>query len=257
MNLVIFSNTDYFYLWPIIEENIIKLNQLNPIFVCNKTDLKKPIGFIKYIEYDDKLCYSERWTKNILSNIYEEYILIVHDVNIIVNCDDKYIYKIIQIMIEQYIDRCSLNVFNGIDIIENYGVKLCELNTAVGNTITPYDVCPAIWRTKSFKKLFENFPNETYRNSELNKNLQTFCKDNLRCFGLQKTSNEIKYCLGRPYYEEFKILHITIKNELTFPIETYMDMKEEFLYLFEKYKLGEKIKINNSYNFILENFRKI
>ena len=257
MSLIIFSHSDYSYLWPIIEECIQKIPQLTPIFVCNKTDINKPNGFTKYIEYDDKLCYSQRWTKDILPYIDEKYILVVHDVQLIVNCDINFIHKIIQIMVENRIDRCSLNVFNGKHIVENYNIKLCHLNSAYGNTLTPYDVCPAIWKTDSFKKLFNTFPNETYKISELNEELQIFCRNNLRCFGLQKTNEKIYYCLGRPYFECFKIVFITIKNELVFPVEVYMDMKNEFLYFLEKYKLTEKIKINHNCSFIVNNFKPI
>ena len=101
MSLIIFSHSDYSYLWPIIEECIQKIPQLTPIFVCNKTDINKPNGFTKYIEYDDKLCYSQRWTKDILPYIDEKYILVVHDVQLIVNCDINFIHKIIKIMVGQ------------------------------------------------------------------------------------------------------------------------------------------------------------
>ena len=258
MSLVIFSHTDYSYLWPIIEECMQPLlSALNPIFVCNKTEMSKPTGFVKYIEYDQTRCYAQRWTRDVLPHIDSKYILVVHDVSIIVNCGTEQIRKIFQLMMENNIDRCSLNVFNGNDIIENYGIKLCNLNSARGNTFTPYDVCPAIWKTESFKLLFESFPNETYRTSELNQSLQSFCSKNFKCFGLQKTSERIYYCLGRPYLIFFKILHITIQGEITFPPKVYMDMQSEFLYFFKKYKLSEKIKINNNYQFVLNNFKHI
>jgi len=256
MNLIIFSHSDYSYLWPIIEECIQKLQELNPIFVCNKTDISKPNGFIKYIEYDGTLCYSKRWTKDILPQIGEKYILVAHDVHIIVNCDNNFINKITTIMHENNIDRCSLNAFDGKNVIENYNIKLCHLNSAHGNTFTPYDVCPAIWKTDSLNNLFNAFPNETYKTSELNKGLQMFCRNNLSCFGLQKTNEKIYYCLGRPYLQQFKILFITIGGELMFPVDVYMDMKEEFLYFLEKYSLSKKTKKNN-YHFILNNFKPI
>ena len=257
MSLVIFSHTDYSYLWPIIEECMQPLSALNPIFVCNKTEMRKPTGFVKYIEYDETTSYAKRWTNNVLPHIDSKYILVVHDVSIIVNCVTEPIYKIFQLMLENNIDRCSLNVFNGNNVIEKYGIKLCNLNSARGNTLTPYDVCPAIWKTASFKLLLESFPDETYKTSELNESLQSFCTKKFNCFGLQKTSEKIYYCSGRPYLIFFKILHLTIKGELTFPPEVYMDMQTNFAYFFEKYKLSEKIKINNNYQFVLNNFRCI
>ena len=258
MSLIIFSHSDYYFLWPVIEECIHKLRELNPIFACNKTEMKKPTGFTKYIEYTEAHCYAERWIKDILPNIDVQHILVVHDVQLIVKCDVSHIHEIMKLMKENNIDRCSLNVFNGNDTVENNLVKLCNLKSSYGKTITPYDVCPAIWKKESIEKIFRTFPNETYRTSELNELLQTFCRNNLKCFGLHNNSSQkTYYCLGRPYHEYFKILHITIKNEITFPSDVYMDMKPEFLYYFEKYKLSETIKINNNYKFILEHFKPL
>ncbi len=256
MSLLIFSHTDYSLLWPIIEESIekCKIQNLNKIFCCNETKIIKPKGFEKYIEYDKNLCYAKRWTDNILPFVESEFILILHDVQVIINFNEKFITNIIEIMNKNNIDRCSLNVFNGIDLIEKNNETLCNLNSASGKTFTPYDVSPSIWKKNSFKTLFETFPEETYRTSELNDFLQTFCKDNFKCFGLQKNYKKIYYCLNRPHLDDFKILYITIKNEITFPLEVYMDAKDDFLYYSNKYNLLEKININNSYKCILDSF---
>lgn len=256
MSLVIFSNSEYSFLWPVIQESISKIN-LKKIFVCDVNNLDKPKGFDKYIYYNINDYYAKRWTNDILPNIESNYIILVHDVQIIVNIDEEFILKNLQIMSDFSIDRCSLNVFNGSSIIEKYGVSLCNLNNANGNTLTPYDVCPAIWNKNSLNILFDTFPNETYRTSELNENLQVFCKNNFKCFGQQKTCNKIIYCLGRPYLNEFKILHITIKNELLEPLDVYMDMKNDFLYYLNKYELNKYIKTNKNYSFILNNFKQI
>lgn len=251
MSLLIFSNSEYFFLWPIIEETVSQI-KVHKIFVCNETELDKPKGFDKYIYYDAKHCYAERWTNDILPNIVSEYILVVHDVHIIVGFDEDFFFKNLQIMHEHSIDRYSMNVFNGNDTIRKNDITLCYLNTAIGNTFTPYDVCPALWKTQSFKLLFENFPQETYRTSELNKNLQNFCRARFKCVGIQKTSsNNIYYCLGRPYLKYFKILHITLKKEILHPPEIYMDMKEDFIYYANKYQLNKFVSINDSSSYIL------
>lgn len=256
MSLIIFSNSEYSFIWPIIEESISKLN-LKKVFVCDINELEKPKGFDKYITYDMNNCYAKRWTIDIIPNIDTNYILVVHDVQIIVNMDEEFILKNLQLMSEHSIDRCSLNVFNGVNIIENYNIKLCDLNSSQGNTMVPYDVCPAIWNKNSLNILFEKFPNETYRTSELNESLQNFCRNNFKCYGQQKTSDKIFYCLGRPYLNNFKILHITIKKEILNPIVVYMDMKEEFIYYSNKYKLYDFVQTNSNYGFILKNFKEI
>jgi hypothetical protein len=258
MSLLIFSHSDYYYLWNIIEDYIADLQELNPIFICNSnSNLEKPKGFKKYIEYNDNLCYAQRWI-NILKNenILTEYILVVHDVNIIADCYVNKIKQLFNICNENNIDRCSLNVFNGTSII-NSDIPLCKLESHIKRkTYVPYDLCPAIWKKSEFLNLWLNFPNETYQKSELNNNLQMYC-NKLKCYGLQKTNNKIYYCIGRPYYDFFKILHITIKGELLNPVEVYMDLLPYFIKITNKYNLTNKIKINNSYGFILINLTYI
>ena len=255
INLIIFSHSDYSYLWSIIENYVLNLKELNPIFVSNSNhNLEKPSGFVTYIEYDENHCYSQRWI-NILKQINSDYILVVHDVNIILNCNIEHINIILDTVIKNNIDRLSLNVFDGNDTITDDLIPLCNLNNIKkANTYTPYDVCSAIWKKESFLNLWHLFPNETYRNSENNSELQSYCRNYFKCYGLQKTNDKILYCLGRPYYNFFKILHITIQSEITFPPEVYMDSMNEFFEIFEKYKLKEKIKINYNYKSILNNF---
>lgn len=257
ISLLIFSHSDYSYLWPIIEEKIIELFELNPIFISNSNNtIEKPKGFKKYIEYDDKLCYAKRWV-NILKDIYSKYILVVHDVQIILNCHVKKINNLLIMLDSNNIERCSLNVFNGVECITNNNIQICNLNNVVhGNTFTPYDVCPAIWNVSSFYSLWNTFPNETYHGSELNNHLQNYCKK-IKCYGMQKTEEKIYYCIGRPYYNFFKILFITIKRELLSPREVYMDMKDDLNQIVEKYNLNNQIKNNPNYTFVLQNFKPI
>ena len=253
MSLVIFSNSEYIFLWKVIEESISKI-KFKKVFVCDLNNLEKPKGFDQYIYYDINNCYAKRWTNDILPNINSKYILVVHDVQIIINMEVQFILDNLNVMSEYSIDRCSLMVFNGNDIIHKEKISLCNLNNATGNTMIPYDNCPAIWNKDSLNLLFKTFPDETYRTSELNESLQRFCRENLKCFGQQKTNNNILYCLGRPYLNSFKILFITIKKELLAPIDVYMDTKDDFIYYLNKYNLNKYIKTNTGYSFLLKNF---
>jgi hypothetical protein len=255
MNLLVFSHSDYNYLWDIIEETIQPLSELNPIFISNATSFEKPKGFTKYIEYDENDCYAKRWL-NILPQINEDTILIVHDVQIIIECDINKIHKIMDCMKENNIDRCSLNVFHSPDQITiDDDIQLCNLNSPdiQSKTFIPFDQSPAIWKRQSFFELWKTFPEETYRHSELNNEIQNYCKEKLNIYGLNNNNKKIYYCLGRPYHKLFKILFITIAGEITYPIDVYMDMKDDFIRLFKKYKLEEKnIPINHNYGFILQ-----
>jgi len=255
-NLIVFSHSDYKHLWNIIEDSVIKLKDLNPIFISNKNNIyDKPNGFIKYIDYDDNQCYAKRWTNDIIPNLSSSYILVVHDTQLIVECNVNKMKELIQIIKTNEVDRCSLNVFKGSDILQDSissDIQLCNLNkNVIGNTFTPFDVCPAIWKVQSYLNLWKTFNNETYRNSELNTDLQNYCKS-LKCYGFQKTNDKLYYCQGRPFKYFFKILFITIKGEIPFPKEIFMDMIPEFDEIYKKYYNDLKnIKINNSYKFIL------
>ena len=245
MNLIIFSHSDYSYLWEPIEEIVSNLGELNPIFVCNINNITKPRGFHKYIEYDEKLCYSQRWL-HILPQIESKHIIVVHDVCLIVSCNTDKIKSIIRTIDENEIDRCSLNVFYGTNVI-NSEIPLCKLEQPIkANTYIPFDLCPAIWNRESFIKLWTKFPNENYRQSEQNPQLQNYCKT-LKCYGLQKTENKLHFCIGRPYYDFFKILHITIQGLLLYPFEVYMDAYPEFVAIENKYNLTSKINVNMWY----------
>lgn len=255
LTVLIFSHSDYSYLWPIIEETIAPLGRLTPIFLSNKTALEKPKGFERYLEYDDRDCYAVRWL-SVLPQITSKYILVVHDVNIIVNCVVDKLLSLTTLIDNNSIDRCSMNVFKSNQYIETEdGIRICNLITPglESKTYVPFDVMSAIWNRDSFYKLWKTFPSETYRGSEQNQTLQGFCRQNFKCFGIQLNETEtINICIGRPYYNMFKILHITIQGEIMFPVDVYNDTKGEFLYFFEKYKLGDKIKINNTYEWLIQ-----
>lgn len=253
ISLLIFSNSEYSYLWPIIEESIQPLTDLNPIFISDNTSKPKPEGFTQYIEYNSEDCYAKRWT-NILPKIETDYIIVVHDVCIILNCISDTIKDAVELLEMNNIDRLSLNIFSSNNqIVGKNQLAICDLNAAdiKAKTFVPFDNCPSIWKTSSYVKLWNLFGNETYRNCEMNPHLQGYCRNALKCFGLQETNDKIYYCLNRPYYNFFKILHITIQGEITYPVEVYGDMKDDFINIFEKHSLKNKIKINNSYGNLL------
>jgi hypothetical protein len=216
-----------------------------------------PSGFSQYIEYDSTKCYAQRWL-DILPKINHTYILVIHDVSLLVNCDTNKILELFNTVDVNSIDRCSLNVFNGTNVISS-NIPICNLNDTkiITRVMVPYDVCPSIWKVESYLSLWNTFPNETYKGSELNDTLQNYCIRNLKCYGIQKTSDKVNYCIGRPYPSFFKILHLTIHGELMSPIEVYMDTLPEYLYIVDKYKLNNKIITNNTYSFIINNFKII
>lgn len=256
--LIILTHSDYNFLWDIIDDLVINVKNINPIFVSNNTNITKPKNFNSYIEYDDEKCYFTRLRDYILPLIKCEYILLVHDVQLVTYCNIDYINRIVNIMNENYIDRCSLNLFKGKDIINKDDISLCNLQKAIGNTYTPYDVCPSIWNVKSLFKLVSQFPYETYRNRELNKELINYCNNNFKIYGINKKEDEeVYYCIGRPYSKNFKILFITIQGEIIYPFEAYMDGLEEFRNIQNKYNIIERVNKIGNFIFVLNNFKPL
>jgi hypothetical protein len=243
MQLLIFSHSEYNHLWLIIEESVKDLQQLRPIFISDDTSLEKPKHFEKYLTYDKNDCYSQRWIK-ILPNIDSKYIIVVHDIHIILNCNHEKISKLIYMMESNNIDRISLIVSKATEYIESDGLAICNLTSSNIQTKSsiPYDSRSTIWNKNSFFTLWLNFPQVNYRDSECD-TVQTFCKNNFKCYGLQSTDNEkIYWCSGCAYHDYFKILTLTVFGKFTFPIDFYMDMKEEFVNFYENYDLKNKIQ---------------
>lgn len=253
--LTILSHSDYNYLWDIIDDLVSYIKDIDLIFVSNNTNLTKPKNFNKYIEYDQEKCYFTRLRDYILPLIKCEYILLVHDVQLVTYCNIDYINKIVHIMNENSIDRCSLNLFKGNDNIIKNDITLCNLKTAIGKTYTIYDVCPSIWNVKSLYKLAYQFPYESYCGSELNIELINYCKNNFKIYGINKKEDEeVYYCIGRAYSKNFKILFITIKNQILDPLEVYMDGLEQFIKIQNKYNIIEKVNKKCNIAFVLEYF---
>jgi hypothetical protein len=253
MNLLIFTHSEYSFLWPILEDTVKSLYNLNPIFISDSTTIKKPEGFIEYLEYDASDCYSQRWIK-ILPKISSKYIIVVHDIFIILNHDYEKINILVNIVENYNIDRLSFNVFKANKYIVSNGLSICDLNTSniQTNVFIPFDVRPSIWNKNSFFTLWLNHPNTTYRNSE-NESIQKFCKNNFKCFGLQVMDNEkIYYCARSPFYNLFKILIISGSGKLWNPVEVYMDMKDDFISIYDKYYLKDKIEFHQHTPSILE-----
>jgi hypothetical protein len=252
LQLVIFSHSEYNHLWPIIEDSVKNLQQLHPIFISNDTLLEKPRGFEKYLTYDTNDCFAQRWIK-LLPSIDSKYILTVLDIIIILNCDYEKLMKLVGMMETNNIDRISLLVSKATEYIEDDGLSICDLTSPNLQTKSaiPFDIRQAIWNKNSFLTLWLNFPQTPYDECE-NPPIQTFCRQNFRCYGLQSTDNQkIYWCNGSAIHNYFKVLLITIFGKFTFPLDFYMDMKEDFINIYEKYNLENKIEARDCTAYML------
>jgi hypothetical protein len=113
--------------------------------------------------YKDNMSYSDR-IKEALININEKYLLIWHDNNILnEDTDTEGFKKIEEFINNNYVDQIRLHAGScklpGINIKDDI-YKMRNDDHYI------YSVYPTIWNKQTLIKLFEKFPDKTYRNIE-------------------------------------------------------------------------------------------
>ena len=236
LTLVIKTHSDYSYLWPIIDDYIENI-KLKKLLFHNKTE-NLPKNFDQYIEYDDKKIYMER-LNHLTDSVKEDYILLIHDIDIIINLDENLLERYFLFMKEEKVDCLNLHISVGKEILEKEDLVICNLKFPnKSNHASPYDVSPSVWKKVSLKKMTENFSYLSYRDGENDKNLQNFIREHISYFCIDKKSNiNINYCRNLCFSKEFNFLHITTQGKFTYPVSVYMDNEKKFLEIKEKYNL--------------------
>lgn len=238
MNLEILlkTNTHYNHLWPILNDTT---HNFESIYICSNDFLDFNFNKnIKLIRYNQSDSYTKRLI-NILKNLESKYVLITHDVDIILNFNFNALNKYKQIIEENDVDRLSLGVYNGNDIIDLNGYKICKLYRHMSkNFFTPFDYTPSIYNREKLIDFYSNFENETYRGLELNENAQQYIVKNFKSYGIQKSDNiKLIYHRGFVYSEDFNFLHLTVQGKFL-SRESYFDLIEDFEKIKFKYNLS-------------------
>lgn len=184
----------------------------NKILVINNNDNHYLLNnFKRTIFYDDNQPYSQRLLK-LISEINDEYILLMHDNDILVEKDDSLVLKCLDMMISNVYDRIDFQVggpgFTGHEEliqIDDDGKFYLSRNNNPNCYI--YNVNPSIWRVSSLKKILENFPNESYHDIE-HPGVQSFCvSNNFKIFKLMGKET----LMSSPFtiLPFFQFIHIT------------------------------------------------
>jgi hypothetical protein len=236
MEILIKSNSSYNYLWPIINDKTTHLKKLN---VCVNDNL----GFnfndnITLLKYNQSDSYPVRLI-SLLEQINSDYVLLLHDVDIILNFDTKKIEDYLTVVKENKIDRLSLGVYNGSEKIEKDDIVICKLHKHMSrNFFTPFDYSPSIYNKKKLIDFYSNFKNETYRGLELNENAQNYISKNFNTFGIQKNPKiDLIYHRGFVFTKDFNFLHITVQGKFL-NRESYFDLIGDFDEIKNKYNLN-------------------
>lgn len=235
-NIIIKSISEYSYLWPIIND---ATSNFDKVYLCVDDDLNfKFNNNINIIKFDKNLTYASRLV-SILKNMDCDYILLIHDVDIILNFDNNIFNKYLNIVKCNNIDRLSLGVFMGNNIIEEDTLKICKLEKNMSiNFLTPYDYAPSIYSRIKILDFYQNFNTESYKNLEHNELAQSYIINNLNCYGIQKNENlKLIYHRGFVYTSDFNFLHLTISGKFMNQ-ENYFDLIDDFNKIKNKYNLN-------------------
>ena len=239
--VLIHTHSDYSYLWPIINDYIKKYN-FTKILAYNNIPENTilPDCFDRYIQYDDTQKFTGRLC-NILEQIEEEFVFLIYDVDIIINIDEGALENYINIMRDNQIDRLNIAVFDGTEYIQKNNYAICNLNKNLrqpSNHFTPIDCNPTIWNKKTCIDFLKKFPNETYNSFDLNDQIISYCKTNMKCYGIQLTPNlKILYNRGLTYCDKISLLHITVKGKFLVPFQCYADYQNDLIKIINNYKL--------------------
>jgi len=259
---VVYSHTEFLEILKIQTDYIKKLKNVKFVLFIdeNAKNLNLDYLFNMYNNvyfYDDKYPYGHRLSKCI-DYIESEYILFLHDIDILIHYDDLIFKKLLNILKNNNIDRLDLKIFGGWEgNKDNLTYKLFEtddekiildsetqLIKQKNTNCFIYNVNPSIWKTNTFKEIHNRFNYKNYRNIE-NFDVQLYCTK-FRIFKIS-TKNYIE-CGYFTCAKFFIYLHITHGGDLL-PLgdglfktefgQSFKELSSEYTEIVEKYKMKE------------------
>lgn len=242
MKYIIYSHSDYEDILQIQSNNISCLS--DTFLITNQIDSDSAIckRFKNYKTYDDSLEYPARVFDGI-NHLDDKYVVFMHDMDIVMDTDEKYLEKLIDLMDKKNIDRIDLKHNSEVHPASNSHYKITEDIYLCQTTLfTPYvyNVNPALWRLSALKDAMNVFRNENYRSIE-HSNIQSYCSKKF-CFYKIFTTNAVK----AGYYKctsNFKFLHLTHHGGFL-PLqgnEEHLDddIRKNYLNIVETYNLRQ------------------
>jgi len=263
INYVIYGHTDYIDVLNIQTDYAQNRGHLTLFINDNNLELKEL--YKKYNEivfYDDKETYASR-VLSCLRKIEYDYILFIHDIDIILKSDNRLIEKLFEFLKTNNFDRVDLKYSDKISPSTNL-IKInnledisqwepvtsgeIEKKTTVTYLIEQddvtnyiYNVNPSIWKRESFIDLLSSFKHKNYRTIE-DMDVQVYSKKFkiFKMFSNKKLDCGYFQCL-----ESFVYLHISHNGKLlplnmnfvTVYGQSYSDISNEYIKIVEKYNL--------------------
>jgi hypothetical protein len=222
MKFVVYSHSDYLDILNVQTEYMQKI--IDKVLLINLNGLNLDYIYKQYKEvifYDDSKPYASRLLS--LEKLLDEYILFIHDIDILISYNIETLNSIETYMKNNHIDRIDLQVRNPWDKFNQNKIFIdsIELRKQTNENNYIYNVNPSIWKLNSLLDVMKVFSNETYRTIECI-NTQLYCKK----FNIYKLFSD-KYirCGWFSCLEFFEFIHITHHGKLLPLINNNLDIK--------------------------------
>jgi hypothetical protein len=197
---------------------------------------------LKYqtILYDDNTVYSKRLIK-CLSEVLEPYIILTHEIDILVEYDPNAMLEIKESMEKNTIDSIDLKHYSRCESL----IKVNDsLSFSTPHSIATFNVQPHLWKKSSAINLFMSNDDKNYRSIE-DQSVQNYIKSNQKTYSLC-SKNPVQSLRDHSVSPEYKFLHITTFEKFITP-ESNLDKSIKLIYdeIYNRYIKNSKIRQTN------------
>jgi hypothetical protein len=265
INLTVYSHTDYTDILEIQTDHICNGGKHTLFINKPKNNIDHIVArYDKVIFYNDNDTYASRLL-SCLQQINDDYIILTHDIDIIINVCKESISNIINNAYQHNWDRIDLKytTINRDSILVDGASKSSQLSWCNASTDKLYNdrlylvkqsdpenyiynVNPSVWKRKTLIQILENFKDKTYRTIE-GPDVQHFCKQ----YSIYKLfSSNINECGYFQCVNEYVFLHISHGGKLIIPNDkltttygqSYADVSDKYEYIINRYNLTQSDK---------------
>ena len=259
VNFTVYSHTDYLDILEIQTDHICNRGS-HTLFINETAQNIDHIAkhYKRVIFYNDTDTYASRLLSCLLQ-INDSYILLTHDIDIVIDIHEHCILKINRLAQQYNWDRIDLKYTpinkNSIlaDVSSDDSIIWCNASIDklyngrlyLVKQIDPnnyiYNVNPSIWKRETLVQILSTFKDKTYRSIE-GIDVQHFCKQ----YNVYKLfSSNVKECGYFQCINEYMFLHITHGGKLIIPNEkliteygsSYKDVANQYDYIIKKYNI--------------------
>lgn len=206
MKFVIYSHSSFADILELQEERLQSLLIDYAVIIDDEFDYKGRASQV--ITYKNDEPFATR-LYNSAKQISDDYILLMHEVDLLIDINAGFLEHLAKIMVENRIDKIDLQQCPPHHSPQ--ALSRVSENVFIGRSHYPHDkyvynVQPTLWKRESLIRALENYRDHTYRSIEYSE-IQQFCSERLMCY---RTVSADPLSMG--YFSstrEFVFLHLT------------------------------------------------